>query len=88
MLVLLFVFPVFLLLVSIALTVKFLAYGALAATLINTLYYCLFIKLMAGVGHPNAAQVSVSWSQQWQGILICFFASLLITLLLATAVWL
>lgn len=87
MLVVLFVIPIILLIVSIALTIKFLFWGALCSTLINTLYYCLFIKVMSGVGHPNSAHIAVNWSREWKGIVICFLASLLITLLLAVIVY-
>jgi hypothetical protein len=83
MLYLVFVIPILLLIVSIALVVQLTFSGSLLSAVINTIYYCIFISIISNTGHPNSVKMKVSWHNEWKGILAFCVANLSITLLIA-----
>lgn len=45
------------------------------ATGINTVYYCVFIAIISGVGHPNSVVIKVRWKKEFKGIFLFFVGS-------------
>ena len=83
MLYLVFVIPILLLIFSIALVVQLALTGSLLSTVINTIYYCIFISIMSNTGHPNSVKMKVNWNNEWKGISVFCIANLSITLFVA-----
>jgi hypothetical protein len=78
LIILTFVLPTLLLILSIALTYSLSFTGALIATFANTVYYCVFIALLSGVGHPNSVVMKVRWRKEVMGIVKFLLANLVL----------
>ena len=83
MILLVFVIPISLLILSIVLVIQLTFYGSFISTVINTIYYCVFVAIMSTTGHPNSQVTKVRWRDEWQGIWWLLITNLGVTLLLS-----